>query len=159
MPESSTTTDHALEDGEQITDHVQSNPITIALSGIILDETEAKVLKLREYREKGEIIDYDYMTALKHVVITDFSRDYSADIKDGYAFSMTLKQIKVAKVAKFVSVSVPVKQQTKKVTNKGRQQTKKTPAKTAQTNKTKYVTPPKPTVSAPSGWAGLEGRK
>ncbi len=123
MPESSTTTDHALEDGEQITDHVKSNPITISLTGIILDDTEEKVLKLREYREKGEIIDYDYMTALKHVVITDFSRDYSAEIKDGYAFTMTLKQIKVAKVAKFVSVSVPVKKtnQTcckKKVANK-----------------------------------------
>ncbi|KOY81577.1 hypothetical protein I6G82_08330 [Lysinibacillus macroides] len=157
MPESSTTTDHALEDGQQITDHVQSNPITISLTGVILDDTEAKVLKLREYREKGEIIDFDYMTALKHVVVTDFSRDYSADIKDGYAFSMTLKQIKVAKVARFVSVSVPVKQQTKPVSNKGRQQTKKTPAKTAQTNKTKYVTPPKPVASG--GWAGLEGRK
>jgi len=154
MPESSTTTDHALEDGEQITDHVKSNPITISLTGNILDDTEEKVLKLREYREKGEIIDFDYMTALKHVVITDFSRDYEAKIKDGYAFTMTLKQIKVAKVAKFVSVSVPVKKQTKLVSNKGRQQTKKTPSKTSKTNKTKYTTP-----TSSGGLAGLEGRK
>jgi len=159
MPESSTTTDHALEDGEQITDHVKSNPITISLSGVILDDTEAKVLKLREYREKGEIIDFDYMTALKHVVITDFNRDYEAKIKDGYAFTMTLKQITVAKVAKFVSVSVPVKKQTKPVSNKGRQQKKKTPSKTSKTKKTKYTTPPKSSQKKSSGWAGLEGRK
>lgn len=151
MPESSTTTDHALEDGEQITDHVKSNPITISLSGVILDDTEAKVLKLREYREKGEIIDYDYMTALKHVVITDFSRDYSAEIKDGYAFTMTLKQIKVAKVAKFVSVSVPVKKQTKPVAKKGRQQTKKTPKSTSKSSKKKYTTPPKNKSSKKEG--------
>lgn len=157
MPESSTTTDHALEDGEQITDHVKSNPITITLNGIMLDEAEEKVLKLREYREKGEIIDYDYMTALKHVVITDFSRDYSVDIKDGYAFTMTLKQIRVAKVAKFVSMPVPVKQQTKEVSKKGRQQTKKTPSAKSKTNKTKYTAPPK--TKRPTGWADLEGRK
>ncbi|MFJ6210599.1 phage baseplate protein [Lysinibacillus sp. NPDC092081] len=142
-PESSTTTDHALEDGEQITDHVKSNPITISLTGIMLDDTEAKVLKLREYREKGEIIDFNYMTTLKHVVITDFNRDYGAKNKDGYAFTMTLKQIKVAKVAKFVSVSVPVKQQTKPVSKKGRQQTKKTPKSTSKSSKKKYTTPPK----------------
>lgn len=156
MPESSTTTDHALEDGEQTTDHVKSNPITISLTGVILDETEAKVLKLREYREKGVIIDFDYMTKLNHVVITDFNRDYEARVKDGYAFTMTLKQIKVGKVAKFVSVSIPVKKQTKAVTKKGRQQTKKTPTTTAKTTKEKYTTPPK---SSSSGWAGMEGRK
>ncbi|MCM0627420.1 hypothetical protein M5J14_23350 [Lysinibacillus sp. OL1_EC] len=156
MPESSTTTDHALEDGEQITDHVKSNPITITLTGVILDDTEAKVLKLREYREKGTIIDFDYMTKLNHMVITDFNRDYEARVKDGYAFTMTLKQIKVGKVAKFVSVSIPVKKQTKAVTKKGRQQTKKTPTTTAKTTKEKYTTPPK---SSSGGWAGMEGRK
>ncbi|MFJ7663751.1 phage baseplate protein [Lysinibacillus sp. NPDC097162] len=143
MPETSTTTDHALEDGEQITDHVISNPITISITGIILDETGEKVLKLRGYREKGEIIDFDYMTSLKHVVIIDFSRDYEAKIKDGYAFTMTLKQIKVATVAKYVSVSVPVKQQTKAVTKKGRQQTKKTQTSSTKTTKQKYNPPAK----------------
>ncbi|MGR6904726.1 phage baseplate protein [Lysinibacillus sp. BSL11] len=157
MPESSTTTDHALEDGEQVTDHVKSNPITISITGIILDDTEGKVLKLRKYRENGEIFEFDYMTALKHLVITDFNRDYEAKIKDGYAFTMTLKQIKVAKVAKFVSVSIPVKKQTKPVSKKGRQQTKKTPTSASKTNKSKYTTPPK--SSSGGGQAGLEGRK
>lgn len=143
MPETSTTTDHALEDGEQITDHVKSNPITISITGVILDENEEKVLKLREYREKGEVIDFDYMTSLKHVVITDFSRDYEAKIKDGYAFTMTLKQIKVGKVAKYISVSIPVKQQTKAVTKKGRQQTKKTQTSSNKTTKEKYNPPVK----------------
>lgn len=124
VPETSTTTDHALEDGEQITDHIKSDPITISISGVIHDDTEQKVLKLREYREKGEIIAFDYMTSLKNVVITDFSRDYNASVKDGYAFTMSLKQIKVAKVAKYVSVSPSVERQTKDVTNKGLQQLK-----------------------------------
>jgi len=122
--ESSSTTDHALEDGEQITDHVKSDPITISLKGVILDDTERKVLKLREYREKGEIINYDYMTSLKTMVITDFSRDYSSDVKDGYSFSMTLKQIQVAKVANTVNMPASIARQMKNVANKGRQEVK-----------------------------------
>lgn len=122
--ESSSTTDNALEDGEQITDHVKSDPITISLKGVILDDTEQKVLKLREYREKGEIINYDYMTSLKTMVITDFSRDYSSDVKDGYSFSMTLKQIQVAKVANTVNMPASIARQIKNVANKGRQEVK-----------------------------------
>lgn len=122
--ESSTATDHALEDNSQISDHVKNNPTTLSITGVINDDTEQKVLKLREYREKGEIFLFDYMTNYGNVIITDFKRDYSADIKGGYAFTMTLKQIKIAKVAQFVAVqqSTAVKQQTKPVTNKGRQQ-------------------------------------
>lgn len=124
VKELSSTTDHALEDGEQITDHVKSDPITISLKGVILDDTEQKVLKLREYREKGEIINYDYMTSLKTMVITDFSRDYSSDVKDGYSFSMTLKQIQVAKVANTVNMPASIARQMKNVANKGRQEVK-----------------------------------
>lgn len=139
--ESSTATEHALEDNSQISDHIKNNPTTLSVSGVIHDDTEEKVLKLREYREKGEIFTFDYMTNYGNVVITDFRRDYSVDIKGGYAFSMTLKQIKIAKVAKFVEVkqSQPVKQQTKPVTNKGRQQPKKTQKAVATTSKKKYT--------------------
>lgn len=139
--ESSTATDHALEDNSQISDHVKNNPTTLSITGVIHDDTEQKVLKLREYREKGEIFTFDYMTNYGSVIITDFKRDYSADIKDGYGFSMTLKQIKIAKVAKFVEVkqSQPVKRQTKPVANKGRQQPKKTQKAVAAASKTKYT--------------------
>lgn len=83
------------------------------------------------------------MTKYGNVVIIDFKRDYSVNIKDGYAFTMSLKQIKVAKVAKTAVVKAPVKKQTKAVTKKGRQQPKKTAISTAKTNKTKYTMPPK----------------
>lgn len=157
VSETSETTDHALEDGEQITDHVKANPITITLKGVILDEAESKVLQLRKYREEGEKIAYDYMSPLQNMVITSFGRDYNAKIKDGYAFTMTLKQIRVVKVAAFVSMPVAIKAQTKPVTKKGRQQTKKTVKSTAKTTQTKYTTTKKPAANL--GQAGLEGHK
>lgn len=141
--ESSTTTDHALEDGEQISDHVHSAPITLSLSGTLYGDHEQKVLKLREFREKGEVFTFDYMTNYGNMVITDFKRDYSAKVKDGFNFTMSLKQITLSKVAKTVVVKAPVKKQTKAVTKKGRQQPKKTATSTTKATKNKYTTPPR----------------
>lgn len=170
VSESSTTTDHALEDGEQISDHVHSAPITLSLSGTLYGDHEQKVLKLREYREKGEVFTFEYMTNYGNVIITDFRRDYSVNVKDGFNFTMSLKQIKLAKVSKAVVVKMPVKKQTKKVSKKGRQQTKKTPKSVAKSSqKNKYKTPDiigqaaldrsKYTNRQTLGAAGLEGRK
>ncbi len=156
--ESSATTDHALEDGEQITDHVEGKPITFSIKGVIKDDTESKVLKLRKYRESGEILNFDYMTQLKNVVITDFGRNYNKDIKDGYSFSMSLKQIKIAKVASVVTVKLPVvKRQTKVVTNAGRKQVKKTASSKTKEVKKKYTSVSESNKSL--GAADLEGRK
>ncbi|MFS0878027.1 phage baseplate protein [Solibacillus isronensis] len=139
--ESSSTTDHALEDGEQISDHVKSDPITLSISGVLYGDVEQKALKLREYREKGVLIAFDYMTNYGNMLIVDFKRDYKVDIKNGAAFTMTLKQVKLVKVAKTVSVKIPVKRQTKKVTSKGKKQIQKKPKAAAKTTKTKYKTP------------------
>lgn len=124
VSESSSTTDHALEDGSQITDHVESDPITIDISGVILDKTDQKLLKLRKYRETGKILTYKYLNRLENVVIVSFKPDFSKDIKDGYKFSMTLKQIRLAKAPNIVSVSKSVARQTKAVANRGRVQTR-----------------------------------
>src|SRR5690606_824538 len=94
LDESSSTTDHALEDGEQITDHVENDPIVLKISGIIIDPSDEKLLKLRKYRESGEVLSYNYRSRLETVLITSFSSKRDKDIKDGYSFSMTLKQIR-----------------------------------------------------------------
>lgn len=148
VSESSTSTDHALEDGEQISDHVQSDPITLSLSGTLYGDHEQKVLKLREFREKGEIFTFDYMTNYGNVIILDFNRDYTSSVKDGFNFTMTLKQIKLAKVAKTVAVKVPVKRQTKAVTKKGRKQPKKTVKSASKATTNKYKMPPKKYVNS-----------
>ena len=148
VSESSATTDHALEDGEQISDHIHSAPITLSLSGTLYGDHEQKVFKLREFREKGEIFTFDYMTNYGNVVIVDFSRDYTSSVKDGFNFTMSLKQIKLAKVAKSVAVKIPVKRQTKAVTKKGRTQPKKTASSTSKATKNKYNMPPKKYVNS-----------
>lgn len=148
VSESSTSTDHALEDGEQISDHVQSDPITLSLSGTLYGDHEQKVLKLREFREKGIVFTFDYMTNYGNVIIVDFNRDYTSSVKDGFNFTMSLKQIKLAKVAKTVAVKVPVKRQTNAVAKKGRKQPKKTVKSASNATTNKYKMPPKKYVNS-----------
>ena len=118
--ETSSTTDHALEDLSQIADHVINNPTTIGLSGVIYDESDAKVGALRKARENGTIFNFDYMTGYPNMVITNFSSEYTASIKKGYKFSMTLKQVKTVKAATFSPAqSAGLQRQTGAVTSKG----------------------------------------
>jgi hypothetical protein len=122
LGESSSTTDHALEDGEEISDHIENAPITLRLSGVILDKTDGKLLKLRNYRQKGEILSFNYRSKLETVVITDFTPSYDASVKDGFRFSMSLKQIRLAKAPNIINVDAFVKQQIAAVANAGRKQ-------------------------------------
>lgn len=144
LDESSSTTDHALEDGEQITDHVENNPIVLSISGVIIDPSDEKLLKLREYRENREILNYNYRSRLETVLITSFKPKKDKNIKDGYSFSMTLKQIRMAKAPNVIRVSVPVKKQVKPVSKVGKKTVKKSTNKTPQkkvTSQPKRKTP------------------
>ncbi|MBU5214352.1 phage baseplate protein [Heyndrickxia oleronia] len=124
LGESSDTTDHALEDGEEISDHIKNDPITLNIEGVMLDKNHAKLNKIRKYRQEGKILSFNYRAKLETVVITSFNPNYDSSIKDGYTFSMSLKQIRLAKKPNTVRVSKKVNKQVKKVTNAGRKQLK-----------------------------------
>lgn len=125
LTESSETTDHALEDGEQISDHVNHKPIELNVSGYINDPSDEKLLKIRKYREDKKILTYRYRNHLKKVLITSFNSNKSAKTAEGYEFDMTLKQIRFVKAPSVVSVSPSTKRQAKTVSNKGKQKVKK----------------------------------
>lgn len=141
LSESSTTTDHALEDGEQITDHAKSDPITLSIEGVILDPNDEKLLKLRKMRQEKEILSYNYQSRLENVLITAFNSKKDPGIKDGYTFTMTLKQIGIVKAADTIRVTVPVKKQVKAITKVGKKVAKKSVNKTPVK---KVTTKPKP---------------
>lgn len=124
LKENTQTTDHALEDGEQITDHFNNDPIEISIEGYIRDESDEKLLKLRAMREKGTVLSYNYQSRLEKMLITSFTPSKNKDIKNGYLFSMTLKQIKMVKAPSVVRVTKAVKKQSKAVTNKGKKKVK-----------------------------------
>lgn len=143
LAESSSTTDHALEDGEQITDHVNNDPIVLNIEGFIRDSTDQRLLKLRNYREKGKLLSYNYRNRLETVLITSFNSKKDVKVSDGYTFTMTLKQVRLARAPNIVRVSAPVKKQLKTIESVGKKQIKKTVDRTPKVNPT---TKNKPTV-------------
>lgn len=90
-------TSHALEDNTEMSDHVTKEPRTLNLECIVLDPDNQKINKLRQYQSNAEIIDYNNLSRLQHIVIESTSVSRSAEIKDGYNLSISFKQIKTAK--------------------------------------------------------------
>jgi len=118
-------TEHALEEGEPITDHVNAGSKTINISGEIKDKTGSKRTKLEKYRDDGKLLDFNFTSRLENVLILKFSTKDSSEIKDGYSFNMTLKQVRISKRGGTTKVKAKAKQRTKAKKNAGRVQVKK----------------------------------
>lgn len=116
---SSSATDNALEDNSAISDHVTNNPTTLSISGFILDEDNTKIKQLNKYRTDATIFDWANVEVLRGVVIEDISPEYTAEIKGGYRYSMSLKQVVTVKRSVKAVTSGQVARMTKNKQNLG----------------------------------------
>lgn len=90
-------TEHPVESGIDITDHVKRNPITMSISGEIVGENASSVMsKLKQIHQSGTFVKYVGRTTLNNCIITDFSTSHPHNIWGGCSFAMTLKEIRVA---------------------------------------------------------------
>lgn len=94
---------HPVEKGEPITDHVQRKPISLSISGKIVDHGNMKaadiVNKLKELQKSGSLITYVGRVTLSNLQIQDFPETYTNTNWGGCDFSMTLKEVRIAKTA------------------------------------------------------------
>ncbi|MEK4131987.1 phage baseplate protein [Solibacillus sp. FSL W8-0474] len=147
-----TATAHPIETGEDITDHISKNPITMSISGVLVGEDAAQRFnKLKEYLNKGKLLKYSNRTTLTDVIIENLSTVHDVEVKNGLKFDITLRQIRIAKASAVVGLKLPVKRQVAKVTKKGVQQ-KKTKS---STKKKAIQTKPKNTSTVTSGGARM----
>lgn len=127
-------TDHAVESGSDITDHVKIKATFIEIAGLIAgDDASNKLQKLKKYQKVGEQLHFISRNSYKDIIISRRKTIHSYRTSDGFEFSMTLKQIQTSK-AKEVEINVVepvtkkpsprVKTKVKKPTNNGRQQPK-----------------------------------
>lgn len=94
-------TDHPTETGLPITSNIQLQPITLSISGKIVNngkykssEIKSKITKLQK---KGSLITYKGRNTLKNLQIQSFDSDYNKDNWGGIDFSMELKEVRIAK--------------------------------------------------------------
>ena len=115
------TTDHPIEDGSVITDHVQTNPLIIQISGnIVGDDAAEKSELLVQYFNKKTLNTYVGRGLVGNCIVEEFSRDVDSAIANGFNFSMTLKQIKFVRKIEInidtTKLIIPqIKEKTKKV--------------------------------------------
>lgn len=92
-------TEHAVEDGEAIADHTRRLPRTLTITATIAGpDWEERYQRLRELADSREVGTYVGVTVWEDVVIESFDPSHSVEIVNGVRFSLTLKQVRVARI-------------------------------------------------------------
>ena len=90
-------TEHTVESGIEISDHVKKNATTLSLTGEIVGKNASSVrTKLRQMHQTGVVCSYSGRCILSNCLITEFSTSHPNTIWGGCEFSMTLKEIRTA---------------------------------------------------------------
>jgi hypothetical protein len=117
MSHSSTKTDHPVEDGVNITDHVKLNPITLSISGVIAGKNAAQdISKLQALHDNRNPVTYIGRGALYNAIILSFSHSANKNISNGRSYSMKLEEIRIAK-SSYNSPSQPLSKGQQQVVN------------------------------------------
>lgn len=124
-------TSKQVEKGADISDHMKAKPSTASLSGVMVEDANAKLEALKKYQKEGELLTYIGKTTLKSVVITSLQIENTAKNSTGYDFDIRIQEVRIASPETFkVSVKNPksgkqdskTASRVKKSTNEGRKQ-------------------------------------
>lgn len=89
-------TDKPIEGGN-ISDHAQLQPLTMSIPGYIVgDDAQQKLEKLREYMKNSDVLRFVGVDIAQNVMITSLKTGRSANIADGVAFTVDLKEVRIA---------------------------------------------------------------
>lgn len=93
-------TDHPTEKGIDITDNVKRQPVTLSISGKIVDTDTIKsheaLAKLYDLENKGSLITYSGRNILKNMIIQSFNSSHPYSNSGGLDFDMELKEVRIA---------------------------------------------------------------
>jgi LysM repeat protein len=107
--------EHPVESGLDITDNVKRSPMEINISGEIVGKDAKQVLaKITDLHQSGEYVKYIGQNILSKALITAFDTSHPNTIYGGCAFSMTIREVRIAKKPKIVKKVSAKKQVTPK---------------------------------------------
>ncbi|UHA71937.1 LysM peptidoglycan-binding domain-containing protein [Paenibacillus sp. 481] len=93
-----TVSEHNVEKGAPITDHIQKEHTTLRLEGMLLGLDAAKLRQdLVTSMERGQILRYSGRNLFKGCMITSLSTAHDYSIANGMTFSMMLRQVQLVK--------------------------------------------------------------
>ena len=113
------TSSHPTESGMPISDTVRRQPIEVRLTGKIVFanhmETEHAISQLTGMQKNGDLVTYTGQCgAIRNLQIQDFNCNYNNKNFGGADFDMSLKEVKIAKVAYKKEDAIKITNQKKK---------------------------------------------
>lgn len=119
--------EHPVESGLDITDNVKRNAKVISINGQIVGENATQIRdKIEALHQKGQFVKYLGQNILNKALITDFDTSHPNTIYGGCAFSMKIKEVRIAKSPLVVKKAVVQKQVTKTTTSTQQKATART---------------------------------
>lgn len=117
-------TQYPVEDDINLTDHVERLPTVMTIIGRILGPEASNIReKLKEAMYSGKRLDYIGRNAFRQVLIASIETEHDHEVANGYRFTMTLQQVRIAKPSYAPFLNDPIMMsQVKPTTSAGRQQ-------------------------------------
>lgn len=116
-------TSHPVEKGIEITASVRRNPTSLSISGKIVDVDKTKATtilsKLKELMKNGSLITYSGRQKASNMQIQSFETSHPNTVWGGCNFSMSLKEVRIAKSAYTPKASKAAKTTTSKAVSSG----------------------------------------
>lgn len=117
-------TTQPVEKDIDMTDHVQRKARTMSLNGIVAGPDASRILTyLKKCSDTGQIVKYVGRVAFTGI-ISGLSTSHDHTNADGFAFSFTLTEVRVAQSSYVDTLPTPVKAQVAKIVNSGVKQKK-----------------------------------
>ena len=124
-------TSKEVEKGADISDHMKPKPLTASLSGVMVEDANAKLETLKKYQKEGELLTYIGKSTLENVVITSIQVEHTVENFEGYDFDIRIQEVRIASPETFkISAKNPktgkqdkkTASKVKKPSNEGRKQ-------------------------------------
>ncbi|MFB6475778.1 LysM domain-containing protein [Paenibacillus glucanolyticus] len=116
-------TKRPVETGMSITDHVEPQPTILTLEGKILGPNSSSIRsKLKKAMDSGKLVSYKGRNTFADVVIESFDSTHDARTSNGFVFTATLVEIRIAKPS-YGALESKQQTQVKSTTNGGQKQT------------------------------------
>lgn len=94
-------TDHPTEQGLPLTSGIQEKPTTVSLTGIIADNGKytAKQIQsnIKKLKKSGSLVTYKGRNTLSNLQIQSFDGEWTNANWGGFAYTMELKEVRIAK--------------------------------------------------------------
>jgi LysM repeat protein len=115
---------HKVEKGINLSDHVERQPVVVKLSGKLIrptpEQVESLIQKLLKIENEGKTVTYEGRRIYKNMLMSGFNIKANSKIMNGYNFSCTLTEVRIAQSS---YVPPEMKAVTAKTAEAGRKQT------------------------------------